>query len=257
MTTVAELSLKALRDVTDIMTGAATTGAVTSLTDTLTLTQPPAHWDNGSLWILSGTHAGKVLPVTSYTNNKLTFATLGATAIAAGTRYAVTRAVFPWAQVIASINDALEETYVEATDSTLIGDGETLEYNLPAGVYSILAVHFTDAQGRRSISAHWRETNGHIRWDYGYPPDDGDTIEITYRTPPTEVILYSDVISTDVDVLWLRYKVAEKLLWWAISTYGNVQEFRIEERMNKVLQSLKNRSPRRDAPRIMINTVGA
>jgi hypothetical protein len=39
-----------------------------------------------------------------------------------------------------------------------------------------------------------------------------------------------------------------------MGVYGQAQEYRIEERMNKVMTALKGKSPRRDAPDIQLNT---
>jgi hypothetical protein len=81
-----------------------------------------------------------------------------------------------------------------------------------------------------------------------------DVINIVYRAVHPDLALYSDTISNEINLEWLKYKAAEQLLWWGIGMYGQAQEYRIEERMNKILTALKGKAPRRDAPDIMVNT---
>jgi hypothetical protein len=76
MTTAYDISLQAIKQVTDWMDGVATDGSATYLKDVNTLTQPNQYWDKGILWIKSGTHTGKVAKVTGHANNKLTFSPL-------------------------------------------------------------------------------------------------------------------------------------------------------------------------------------
>jgi hypothetical protein len=77
MTTVAEISLQIIKQVTDWKIGAATDGAANYLKDVNSLIEPNQHFDRGTVWINSGTHAGKVLKILAHANNKLTFAPLG------------------------------------------------------------------------------------------------------------------------------------------------------------------------------------
>jgi hypothetical protein len=260
MTTLADMALKVAREVTDVMDGAATAGAATSLTDTTSLTQPNGHWDLGTLFIRSGTHSGKVLAVTGYAASKLTFASLGATPIAAATRYAVMRGAYPFYQIITAIMQALDtpSAHVTGEDYALVGDGETLEFTLPAGVYNVKRVQFERAAYgiERMHSTHWREINGKLRFDDGYPPVDDDIIHVYYRKAHTELTTYSDIISDEINTEWLRYKAAEQLLWWGIGVYGGSQEYRLEERMNKVMTALKGKQARRDGPDIVVHTAG-
>ena len=137
--------------------GAATAGATTSLTDTAYLTQPDQWFDKGTLWILSGTHAGKILLVTGHRSNALTFASLGATAIAAGNRYAVARAFYPFERIKQAVMQALDDTYIDAEDATLTGDGTTLEFTLPTGVYNVKEVWIENPASASDNfkSSHW------------------------------------------------------------------------------------------------------
>lgn len=254
MPTLFDIALKVAREVGDVMDGVATAGTTASLTDTEILIQPAQFWKAGTLFIKSGTHLGKALYVTGYDNHTLTFATQTG-AIVSGDRFAVMRGIYPFNQIVTAVNQALEFTHVNAEDATLIGDGATLEFTLPTGVFNVKRVQF----GRNTeilTSNHWRETGTKLRFDYGYAPVDGDTIRIVYRSLHNELSASSDVISNEIDREWLKFKAAEQLLWWGVSVYGNVPEYRIEEKMNKVIAALKGKQPRRDAPDIVMNTGG-
>jgi len=74
MTNVFDLSQKIMRHVTDVMIGTATDGGKTYLKDTFGMSQQPnEYYDRGTLWILSGAHAGKVLRITGHMSQKVTF----------------------------------------------------------------------------------------------------------------------------------------------------------------------------------------
>lgn len=254
MTTLYDLVLSVAREVGDVMDGVATAGAVTYIKDIKNLVQPAQYWKGGTLFIKSGTHAGEIYYVTNYDSNTLTFATVTG-ALAVGTRYAVIRGVYPLNQIIASVMQALDYTHVNAEDTTLTGDGSTLEFTLPTGVTNIKRVQF----GRNTeilLSSHWRETGTKLRFDFGYAPVDGDTIRIVYRTLHDDLSAADDVINSEIDREWLKFKTAEQLLWWGVSVYGNIPEYRIEEKMNKVITALKGKQPRRDAPDVMIHSGG-
>lgn len=238
-------------------TGSATAGATTSLTDTANLTQADAWFDKGTLWILSGTHAGKVLKVTGHRSNALTFTALGS-AISVGDRYAVIRAVYPYEQIKSAIMQALDDTYVDAEDATLEGDGTTLEFNLPTGVYNLKDVWIenpADPTGNSNYkSAHWKHKNGKLRFDYGYATFDGWTIRIIYKDQHAELVDYDDEVDGLINTEWLRHNAARYLLDWGMGIYKAQAEYRIEERMNLVLERLKSLKPRLDGPDLSIRT---
>jgi hypothetical protein len=167
MTTLAEIVLKVAREVTDVMDGAATSGATTSLTDITNLIQPNQYWDRGTLFIKSGTHTGKALPILGYASSKVTFTSLGLVPVAVNDRYALMRGVYPWNQIVTAIVQALDSTHVTGTDATLTGDGSTLEFTIPTGVYNIKRVEFIRDSAERLVSNHWREVSGKLRFDYG------------------------------------------------------------------------------------------
>jgi len=256
MTTLAEMTLKVAREITEVLNGTATAGAGTSITDTDNLTQQNAYWDKGSVWILSGDHSGKTAIVTGFSANKVTFADFGSTV---GTcRYAVGRATFPYRQIVQAINAALDEIRVLGEDASLTGDGETLEFTLPAGVTDVESVEFTQYGSSPAVktpSHHWKIRGGKIKWDYGYAPCDGDTIHLWHRTYHDELTTYSDTLDERVQVEWLKWKACEHALYWGIKTYQDAKEYRLEELMNKVIERQKGLLPQPIA--IKIRTAGS
>lgn len=262
MTTVFDMALKVVKEAQDVIEGTATGGSETTLLDSVLLAaQPNDYFNGGSLWIKSGAQAGKVFAVTDFatTTGTVTFAAV-AGAIAAGVRYAIARNAYPWEQIVSAIGRALEGAYVTGMNSALTGDGESLEFTLPAGAYDVLKVELEDTAVTsgmtRSVSHHWKETSaGTLRFDYGYAPYDGDTIHVSYRAQHAELTDYASAISNEIDIEWLKHKAAQELLWWGVGVYGTQAEYRIEERMNKAMMGLKGRTARR-APEIIIHTAG-
>lgn len=261
MTTLLDISLKVAKEVMDVVEGTATGGSTTTLADTVLLANyPDDYFNNGRLWIKSGTHTGEIYTVSDFTTSTgvVTFAAVVG-AIAAGVRYSIARNTYPWDQIVSAIQRALDSTWVTGIDSTLEGDGETLEFTLPTGVYDVKRVELQDtaiSNSERNNSTHWRETStGKLRFDYGYAPRDGYTIHVYYRDQHAELTDYSVVISNEINVEWLKWAAAQELLWWGVTMYGQQVEYRIEERMNKVITMLKGKTPRRE-PDIIIHTAG-
>jgi len=257
MTTLHDISLKVAQLVTDVLDGVATAGAATSLTDTNNLIQNNQYWDRGSLWIRSGNHTGKVLSVTGFISNKLNFATLGATPIAAGDRYSVARSAYPWNQIVSAIRQALDETHAEGDDNSHIGDGEILELVLPVGVWDVKRIEFERPGYQRRIpSHHYQIKDQTLRFDYGYAPCNGDIVHIIWRDTHPELTSYSTEISEEINLEWLKNKAAEVLLYWGAAQYSKNPEYMIEERMNRVMNNLKGKMPRYDGPDFEIHTAG-
>jgi hypothetical protein len=370
MTKAFDIALQAIRHVSDILSGTATDGSTVYLKDTNNLVQQNQYFDKGTLWIQSGTHAGKVVKVTGSANNKLTFlpltsvlctqqvetatvigtvtgsgnATLvltapgmvnspktisvavlnldtasgvatkirtalnadsdvsnfftiggtgaeitlttktaaandasmnmsiangtctgltaapisaNTTAGVAGPRYSVVRGAYPWVQMLTCMNMALDETYIEADDGTLEGDGLTLEFTLPADVYDFKRVEFERSGYQDRLKCtHVKERGGKLVFDYGHAPRDNDIIHIIYRTPHGQIGAYSDEINTEINRDWLVLSTARELLYWGAAQYGKKQEYMIEERLNKVLAMLKGKQPRVGGTDFTIKTAG-
>lgn len=74
MTNVFDVSLEMMRHVTDVLTGQATEGGAYYLKDIRGMRmQPNGYYDNGTLWIRSGTHANKALRVNAHLDQTVKF----------------------------------------------------------------------------------------------------------------------------------------------------------------------------------------
>lgn len=177
------------------------------------------------------------------------------TAGVAGPRYAVARH-YPFEQVVAKIESALDETYVTGEDSSLTGDGEALEFILPAGVYDILRVEIERENYPQFKSNHWHEHHGSLRFDYGHAPFEDDVLHIFYKTPHAALSTYSDEISTEINREWLVLTAARELLFWGASMYG-IKNHMIEDRLNKVLGMLKGKVARIGGPNVIMKSGGS
>lgn len=255
MTTVFDISLKIAREVGDVIEGTATGGSTGTLVDSSLTTHTDDYFNGGTLWIKSGTHAGKVFLVTDYVSGgTASFATVTG-AIVAGVRYAMTRGAYPFDKMVSAIQGALDDTYVEGHDYSLTGDGQMLDFSLPSGVYNVMRVESVTSDGVRTGSNHWKEVNGVLRFDYGYPPYADDTLHLYYKKAHDELTGYDTTISNEINLDWLRYRAAQELLWWGVGVYGSNIEYRIEERMNKIITELKTRRARTPI-NVMMHTGG-
>jgi hypothetical protein len=254
MTTLAELALQVAQEVTDVTQGIATGGSATTLADSVLLARKPDdYYKEGRLWIKSLVFAGRTYRISASTQagGVVTMPSALASAILVDTRYAVARSAFPWDQIVAAIQRALDSTWITVKTSAVLGDGTTLEFVLPAGVRDVLRVEY--ANGGKA--EHWQEiVNGTLRFETGFAPASG-AFPIYYRGQHPILVLDTDTISGEIDPVWLKYKAAQELLWWGVSIYGSQVEYRIEERMNKVMAGLKNKSPH-DMPFVRVRVAG-
>lgn len=255
MTTVYDISLKMMRHVTDLLNGTATGGSTTTLIDTMNVIQDNAYFERGTLWIHSGTHAGKVWQVTDHAGNTLTFATVTG-AIAAGVRFSVARGVFPWEQIKGAIQQALDGQWVTGHDDSLTGDGVTAEFVLPSGVADIYAVKTEDANGEFNVENHWEERLGSLVFEKEFEPEDGEIIHIYYKGSHAEITDYSTEIHAEINERWLVLEAAKNLLMWAAGMYKNKPDLMIEERVNMILNTQKGKAARRGGPIVKMKTTG-
>lgn len=257
MATLAQMTLRVARLLMEVTEGTATAGAQTSLTDTLNLIQSDQYFERGTLWLLSGSHAGKVATVQAFSSSIITIPDLGAPAIAAGDRYAVARGVYPYMILVNAIRSALGETFIvklHAPETPITGDGQSLAIALPDGVSRVAHVirRDVDDSSNQQLSTHWDERDGYLVFDAA--PSETQILDIYYRTDHPELVSASDAISTQINEEWLRWKAAEYVLYWGVTAYGEAKEYRIEEHMNRTLAKLKGLYSRK--PVIRVRTLG-
>jgi hypothetical protein len=263
MTTLAQMALRVARLVTDVLESTATAGNATTITDTERLVQQNQWFDKGTVWPLTGNNAGKVAVVSSFAANVLTFPTL-TLLCAAGNRYAVARAHYPYDQIVSAIQSALDETFIvsEAVSdpaADVVGDGTETTFAIPGSRTGIVKIEMEDPQDDTNTypSSHWKEDGSNVIFSPGYAPLDDWIIRFYYRAQHSTLTAYADTISAQVHEEWLRWKAAEYLLYWGVGQYGNAAEYRIEERLNRVLNHQKERKLRARNPIFNIQTAGA
>jgi hypothetical protein len=248
MTTLADITLRVAITVADVLRSASTAGAGTTLTDSVMLKQPAGFWEGGTLWLRSGTHSGKVVRVSASAPDALTFPDLGSTPHPC--RYAVADRRFPFDELTKAVNAALadEGAKVLNSNATLTGDGQTLEFTLPAGVSNVRHVEFKDTSAtppQVTPSHHWRERGTKLIFDTGCPPINGDTILLWYRAAHVELTTYSDVIDPEINEDWLKWQAAMEALLWALTMYGDSPEKSYATKLQWALEQLKTLAPLR------------
>lgn len=253
-----QLTLRIARIVTDVLDGIATTGTVSNLADPINLNQPAGYWDRGTLWMLSGSFAGQVIPVETFAASTLNLPTLSVV-IARGDRYALTRHIYPYQVLVSKVNAALDETYVVLDGSPVVditGDGETLTFDLPDGVSRLAKVEIEDSNGFCDPypSTHWEERDGQIIFGSGYAPWSNHIIHPFYRSTHTPLVNPWDELDPQINGEWLVWKAAEYVLYWGVQVYGEAKEYRIEEILNRVLMKQKGMYPRK--PVMIVKTAG-
>lgn len=182
------------------------------------------------------------------------------TAGVAGPRYAITRGAYPIDQIYGAVQTALDETWVTGEDVSLTGDGETLEFPLPADVNNVRDIWFErpSQSNRKGVLSHWDEdkVNGVIRFEEGYAPDDDDILHLLYKKPHTEITGYDTIISQEINRQWLVLAAARELLFWGRGMYEGKSQLMIDDRINKVMAAMKGMKARVGIPTIMLKPAG-
>jgi len=202
MTTLAEAILAAAPHLGSVYRSAAQTGSSATQIVDANLLAPAGLLTNGTVWILSGTYAGKSGPVLGHSGDTITFPTFGG-AIVAGVAYAVT----PTARrvLVQGVNDAAQElgelTYI---DNTLDTEAGVQEYELPDGVRNVVAVKLDDA--------HWVTRfdvlqTGYLRFDE--TPAAAYSIGIYYNKLHPQLALDADELVPGVNLERLGWEAAE------------------------------------------------
>lgn len=212
---IADITLQVARDICEHYTGVATAGTTTSITDSAMQFQAGL-FNGGTLWITSGTYAGIMRKIISYSNGVITWGTALAGAPPAGVTFMVADAKFPIHLLRACVNAILADYPLEKQDTTLTVDIDNNgEYALPAGVSNILTVELAteDSSPYKYIPNYtWRELNGVLNiYDQVYDYQDGYKIRLTYHGKHGEVD-DGTALNGAVDCEYLRY-AAEAWIW--------------------------------------------
>lgn len=215
--------------------GTASGGSTTTLVDATLLTEPDDHWNQGTIWFLSGTLSGGSAVVTDFANstNTATFATQAASA--SGARYAIAGKDYPRWLLRQAVNRAARDMmqvaheYTNTTTFITVANQET--YTIPAGCVNIKRLEIainTTAPYYYVPHNGWYEDreNGVIRFLPGREPaEDGYYIRIWYQ--PLD---YTE-LTADTDYIENPYAQMESLIWQA-AVYAireRMQRFKGEE----------------------------
>lgn len=224
MTTLYDASLalaKILGNVRSSTTTAA--GSATTIVDS-TRTEPADYWNTGTLWINSGTHAGKSRKITDWDLSTTTF-TIPTTTTAAGSgvSYSVISGDWPQDKLWEFINAALREMGdVPAQDATLTTVGGQEEYTLPAGVSDVrlveIGVNAATPYYYQPYHGVWHElASGVIQFASGMEPGDtGLPIRLTYMDAHAELTADTGTVSAYIHTDRLIWAAAVNAWRWRI-----------------------------------------
>lgn len=237
MTTLAEFCLGIARKMGDVVDGTATSGGSGYLIDPTNLTQTTGYWDGGTVWILSGTHAGKVAVVSSFNGNKINFGDFGSTVGTA--KYAVARGLIPYRVLVAGANQALDELKLPAIDESILAT-DAVEYTLPDGVDDVVMVEQVE-DGVASLSSHWHLNENKLIFDSA----PGGTLRITYLGRPAALAAYGDAVPKGVNQEWLRWAAMVNCLRWANRAMQNDPAYDYGEYLNEAYKRMGELKPYR------------
>jgi hypothetical protein len=212
---MADITLQMARDLTEFYAGSVTGSSTTSITDSAMQFQQGL-FNNGTVWITSGTYAGAMRKITSFGNGVINWSTALAGAPAVGSSFLATDSKFPLHLLRQAVNAILQDYPLEKQDTTLVVDTDNFgEYTLPAGVDDVYQVEIATESSSPygwEKNHHWREHNGTLEiYDGILLNDDGKKIRLTYKGKHGEVD-DSTAFQAAVDAQFVRY-AAEAWLW--------------------------------------------
>lgn len=219
----------------DFVRGTATGGSTSTLVDTVGRFEGEDFYDNGTLFIESGSLADTSLVISAWngTTKTFTFATQ-AQAVAASDIYAAIPKDFPRGVLIESVNQALIDIgKLPKTNVTLTTVSTQEEYTIPAGVREIKRVEIAHSLVTPYLyvpNMNWREREGKIVFDTDYEPAvDGYKIRLSYNVDHAKVSADSDTIDDLIHRELLRWTAAVFALRWRMIRNPEVVGARLNE----------------------------
>lgn len=212
--------------------GTATGGTTTTVTEDQ-LVIKTGEYNNGTIFIHSGTYAGSVRRITSNAEGTITFTPALAGAVLTGVNFTLADAAkFTLEKMKAAINHSLRDYDVAAIDETLLYDPEEDYIALPTGVTDVRTVEIannaTTPLDYMKIYG-WKEEAGNLFIYSGcYNDDEDHTLKLTYIKKAGE---YADTAEWDEGVYMPRVK------WEAISFLYRDLYSKVEKD-NPILQDL-------------------
>lgn len=214
MKTYFDLLLRLARKVTAVRMGIATGGSTTSLEDDDL--QGLGDWENGVVWILSGTYSGEIRSIYQHAKDKLTWSSALAGDIVSGVSYAVASNEVALDLLKGAVQSALDYFWTMAEDTSLVQDSDEAVYTIPSavlqadgygGLYAVrVARNATDPYNWMKPHRHWEEMGTELRFAYkARPLYDGYPLRLVYMKRPV-LSAFDDEVPLDVnyDALYWR-----------------------------------------------------
>ncbi len=191
--------------------------------------EPDDYFNNGLLFIRSGTYAGSTRRITDYvmTTGVITFAaTSTAISIASGIYYTATNTIRD--ELVQAINEALlmMGEYTEVDETLTVVDNAT-EYTLPTGVSNVKRIEVytvsTAPYGFNPLFT-WRELGGKIYLPAEINRTAGNTIRIYYNKHHSHVNADADAINDLFNIKRLAWTATAMFLMNRMQYSGNSDE---------------------------------
>lgn len=186
MATLIEAALRVAKRVnSEVYYGTATGGSTTTLVDSLNAEQA-GFYDNGIMWLLTGSNPGEWVDILSFGNGTFTFKSAVSPTIAAGDKYAVMPDDWARKDLRSAINEACKNvSKIYTSDATLVVVANQEEYTLPTGVSDVRRVEVAEnptSPYGYLVNAGWRERSGKLEFYGNYIPDQaaGNKIRVWY-----------------------------------------------------------------------------
>jgi hypothetical protein len=214
MTTLFDATLALARILGNVRNSTTTAaGSATTIVDS-TRTEPADFWNDGTIWITSGTDIGKSRKITDWALSGTTFTVPTMTsAPGSGVTYSVIVGDWPQDKLWEFINAALREMGdVPQVNTATTTVAEQEAYTLPAGVYNVQRVEVATQTGApyyyQPYHGVWEEMNGSLYFKSGKEPaDSGYILRLTYLGAHATMDADDDTIS--------NYAHLDRLAWTA------------------------------------------
>lgn len=221
---VYELLLKATELMVDVKEGTTTAqGGTTYLIDT-DLRFPSDHFNDGVIFITSGTYVGAYRVKANNTQGRITIGTTLAGAVPASVTYSIAEGIYSMARLKQAMNWVLDDTEYMLTDKTETTVDDTEEYDLPTDVTQqvrrVEIATSTSEPYKWYTHRCWDIVNGKLVF-MGDIPDGGYLIRIHYVSKLDTITTLTADIPITVDTRHLKYAV---VAWLYRQYYRRTEE---------------------------------